>query len=166
MDIRGGEGQLLSRILKLPGCNHVNGVLFDFPDVIGRAKKFLAKEGITDNRISFTMGNILKDVPRSTEVDTIIIKNLFVIFTDDHEMIKVSEKCHEVLIKGGKFIIVNSCNPEAGDTDHNVTSSGLHPGFCGIHIMTLGKTGRFRTDSEWLFLISRLCSTVAFISSI
>ena len=166
MDIRGGEGQLLSRILKLPGCNHVNGVLFDFPDVIGRAKKFLAKEGITDNRITFTMGNILKDVPQLTEVDTIIIKNLFVIFTDDHEMIKVLEKCHEVLIKGGKFIIVNSCNPEAGDTDHNVTSSGLHPGFRGIHIMTLRKTGRFRTESEWLFLINRLCSTVAFISSI
>ena len=137
MDIRGGEGQLLSRILKLPGCNHVNGVLFDFPDVIERAKKFLAKEGIPDNRITFTMGNILKDVPQSTEVDTIIIKNLFVIFTDDHEMIKVLEKCHEVLIKGGKIIIVNSCNPEAGDTDHNVTSSGLHPGFRGIHIMTL-----------------------------
>ena len=55
------------------------------------------------------------------------------------EMIKVLENCHEVLIKGGKFIIVNSCNPEAGDIDHNVTSSGLHPGFRGIHIMTLCK---------------------------
>ena len=59
MHIRGGEGQLLSRILKLPGYNHVNGVLFDFPDVIERAKKFLAKEEIPDNRITFTMGNIL-----------------------------------------------------------------------------------------------------------
>ena len=111
------------------------------------------------------MGNILKDAPQSTEVDTIIIKNLFVIFTDD-DMIKVLEKCHEVLIKGGKFIIVSSCNPEAGDTDPHVTSSGLHPGFRGIHIMTLRKTGRFRTESEWLLLVNRLCSTVAFISSI
>ena len=77
-------------------------------------------------------------------------------------MIKVLENCHEVLIKGGKFIIVNSCNPEAGDTDHNVTSSGLHPGFRGIHIMTLCKTGRFRTKSEWLILINRLCCKVPF----
>lgn len=161
MDIGGGEGQFLSRILKLPECEHVNGVLFDFPDVIERAKKFLAKEGIPDNRITFTVGNILKDVPQSTEVDTIIVKNLFVIFTDD-EMIKVLENCHEVLIKGGKFVIVNSCNPEARDTDHNVTSSGLHPGFRGIHIMTLCKTGRFRTKSEWLLLINRLCSKGAF----
>ena len=73
---------------------------------------------------------------------------------------------YEVLIKGGKFIIVNSCNPEAGDTDHNVTSSGLLPGFRGIHIMTLCKTGRFRTKSEWLILVNRLCAKVAFISSI
>ena len=49
MDIRRGEGQFLSRTLKLPGCEHVNGDLFDFPDVIERAKKFLAKEGIPDN---------------------------------------------------------------------------------------------------------------------
>ena len=118
MDIRGGEGHFLSRILKLPGCEHVNRVLFDFSDVIERAKNFLAKVGIPDNRITFTMGNILKDVPQLTKVGTIIIKNFFVIFTDD-EMIKVLEKCHEVLIKGGKFLIVNSYNPEAGDTDHN-----------------------------------------------
>ena len=70
------------------------------------------------------MGNLLKDVPQSTEEDTMIVKNLFVIFTDD-EMIKVLENCHEVRIKGGKFIIVNSCDLEAGDTDHNVTSSWL-----------------------------------------
>ena len=94
------------------------------------------------------MGNILKDMPQSTKVDTTIVKNLFVIFTDD-EMINVLENCHEVLIKRGKFIIVNSCNPEAGDTDHNVTSSGLHP-------------AKFRTEGEWLFLINRLCSKVAF----
>ena len=81
MDVR--EGQFLSRMLKLPGCEHVNRVLFDFPDVIERAKKFLAKEGISDNRITFTMGNLPKDVPQLTEVDTIIVKNLFVIFTDD-----------------------------------------------------------------------------------
>ena len=93
------------------------------------------------------MGNILKDVPQSTKLDTIITKNLFLIFSDD-EMIKVLENCHEVLIKGEKLIIVNSCNPEARDTDHNVTSSGLHPGFRGIHIMTLCKTGRVRTKSE------------------
>ena len=58
------------------------------------------------------MRNILKDVPQSTELDTILSKTCLQLFTDD-EMIKVLEKCHEVLIKGGKFIIKNSCNPEA-----------------------------------------------------
>ena len=77
-------------------------------------------------------------------------------------MTKVLENCHEVLIKGGKFIIVNSCNPEAGDTDYNVTPSGLYRGFRGIHIMTLCKTGRFRTKNKGLILINRLFSKVAF----
>ena len=161
MDIGGGEGQFISRILKLSGCEHIHGVLFDFPNVVSRAKEFLAKEGIPDRRVTLVAGDILKDTLRSEEVDTIIVKNLFVIFTDD-EMIKVLEHCHQVLAKNGKFIIVNSCNPEAGETGHNVTRTGLHPGFRGIHIMTLCKTGRFRTKSEWLNLIDKLCRRVAF----
>ena len=60
-------------------------------------------------------------------------------------MVKVLETCRQVLAKDGKFIIGNSCNPEAGDTDHSVARTGLHPGFRGIHIMTLCKMGNFRT---------------------
>ena len=161
MDVGGGEGHFLSQLLKLPGCEHAYGALLDFPDVVERAKKFLAKEGIPDHRVTLIAGDILKDAPRSKEVDAIIVKNLFVIFTDD-EMITVLENCREVLAKGGKFIIVNSCNPEAGDTNHNVTRTGLHPGFRGIHIKSLYKTGRFRTKTEWLKLIDRLCTRVAF----
>ena len=55
MNIGGGEGQVLSCILKLPGCKHVDEVLFDFPDVIECSKKFLAKEEIPDNPITFTI---------------------------------------------------------------------------------------------------------------
>ena len=81
-------------------------------------------------------GDILKDALQAKQVDTIIVKNLFVIFTQE-QMIKVLETCCQVLTREGKFIIVNSCNPEAGDTDHNVARTGVHPGFRGIHIMTL-----------------------------
>ena len=34
-----GSSYRESTVLKLSGCEHVNGVLFDFPDVIERAKK-------------------------------------------------------------------------------------------------------------------------------
>ena len=88
------------------------------------------------------------------------MKNLFVIFTED-EIVKVLENCRQVLAEDGRFIIVNSCNPEAGETNHNAARTGLHPGFRGIHIMTLCKMGNFRTKSEWLNLIDRLCSRVA-----
>lgn len=161
MDIGGGEGQFLSRILKLPGCVQTHGLLFDFPDVIERAKEFTAKQNISDSRVTLICGDILKDAPQTKQVDAIIVKNLFVIFTQE-QMVEVLETCRQVLTKDGKFIIVNSCNPEAGDTDHNVVRTGLYPGFRGIHIMTLCKMGNFRTKSEWLHLIDWLCARVAF----
>ena len=157
---RGGEGVFLSRILKLPGCEQTHGFLFDFPDVIERAKDFIAKENISD-RVTLICGDILKDASQTKQVDTIIVKNLFVIFTQE-QMVEVLKTCHQVLTKDGKFIIVNSCSPEAGDTEHNVARAGLHPGFRGIHIMTLCKMGNFRTKSEWLHLIDWLCTRVAF----
>ena len=160
MDIGGGEGQFLSRILKLPGCEHIHGVLFDFPNVVERAKEFLAKEGIPDGRMTLVAGDILKEAPLPVkEIDTIIVKNFFVMFSDD-EIIKIVENCRGVLKKGGKFVIVNSCNPEAGDKDHNVTRVGLLPGFRGIHTMTLCKGGWLRTKSEWINLANKLCTRV------
>ena len=57
---------------------------------------------------------------------------------------------------GNLLLHVNSCNPEAGDTHHNVARTGVHTGFRGVHIMTLCKMGNFRTKSEWLHLIERI----------
>ena len=74
MDIGGGEGQFFSRILKLPGCDQMHGILFDFPDVFERAKGFFAKENISDSRVTLISGAILEDAPQ-TKVDTIIGNN-------------------------------------------------------------------------------------------
>ena len=52
MGIGGGEGQFLSRILKLTGCEQTHGLLFDFPDVIEHAKEFHAKENISHSRVT------------------------------------------------------------------------------------------------------------------
>jgi len=142
IDIGGGEGQFLSRILKLCGCEQTHGLLFDLSDVIERAKGFFTKENISDSRVTLICGDILKDAPQTQEVETITVKNLFVIFTQE-QMIKGLETYRQVLTKDGKFIIVNSCNPEAGDTDHNVARTGLHPGFRGIRIMMLCRMGNF-----------------------
>ena len=159
MDVGGGEGQFLSHILKLPGCEHIHGILLDFPNVVERAKEFVAKEGILDGRMTVVAGDILKEAPQLKGIDTIIVKNFLGTFQDD-EIIKIVENCRKVLEKGGKFVIVNSCNPEAGDKDHNVTRLGLPQGFRGIHTMTLCKGGWFRTKREWISLANKLCTRV------
>lgn len=90
----------------------------------------------------------------------IIVKNLCVNFTEDG-MAKVLENCRQVATDG-RLIIVNSCNPEARDTEHHVTKTGLHLGFRIIHVMTMSKMGHFRTKNEWLNLINMLYRRVAF----
>ena len=119
----------------------------------------MAKEGIPDGTMTVVAGDILKGAPHLKEIDTIIVKNFLVMFPDD-EIIKIVENCREVFEKGGKFVIVNSCKPEAGDKDRNVTIAGLHQGFRGIHTMTLCKGGWFRTMSEWISLANKLCTRV------
>ena len=126
-----------------------------------RAKLFLAKENVPDHRVTLLKGDILDRIPKSKEVDTIIAKNFLLIFTENG-MVKVFENCRQVLAAHGKFIIVNSCNPEARDTEHNVNKTGLHLDFRGIHIMAMSKMGHFRTKSEWLNLIKSLYKKVAF----
>ncbi|CAH3104442.1 unnamed protein product [Pocillopora meandrina] len=133
-------------------------------DIGGRKSQFLSQRlqrNVPDHRVTLLKGDILDGIPKGKEVDTIIAKNLFVIFTEDG-MVKVLENCRQVLAAHRKFIIVNSCNPEAKDTEHNVNKTGLHLDFRGIHIMAMSMMGHFRTKSEWLNLIDRLCKKVAF----
>ena len=108
---------------------------------------FLAKENVPDDRVTLLKGDILDGIPKSKEVDTIIAKNFLLIFTEDG-MVKVFENCRQVLAAHGKFIIVNSCNPEARDTEHNVNKTGLHLDFRGIHIMAMSMMGHFIANSE------------------
>ena len=161
MDVGGGEGTFLSQILLTPGCEHIHRILFDFPDVVKRARTFLANEGVAEDRVTILGGNVLDHVPHSQQVDTIIVKNLLVIFTEE-EITKALDNCSAMLANGGKLVIVNTCNPEAGDAEHNVSKTGLQPGFRGIHIMSLCQAGQFRTKGEWVDLIDRLSSRVAF----
>ena len=98
-------------------------------------------------RVTLLKGDILDGISRSKEVDTIIVKNLSVIFTEDG-IVKVVENCLQVLAAHGKFIIVNSCDPEARDTEHNVNKTGLHLDIRGIHIMAMSMMGHFITNSE------------------
>ena len=72
--------------------------MFDLPDVIEHVKGFLAKESITESRVTLISGDMLKDIPQSKKVDTIIAKNLFVIFTEDEVMIAL-KSYREVVAK-------------------------------------------------------------------
>ena len=60
------------------------------------------------------------------------------------------------------LLTVATLKREIRDTEHNVNKTGLHLDFRSIHIMAMSMMGHFRTKSEWLNLIDRLCKKVAF----
>ena len=61
-----------------------------------------AQESITKSRVTLISGDMLKDIPQSKEVDTITAKNLFVIFTEEEEIIGL-KSYREVLAKVKKI---------------------------------------------------------------
>ncbi|RMX44590.1 hypothetical protein pdam_00002715 [Pocillopora damicornis] len=98
--------------------------------MIERAKLFLAKENVSDQ----------SDIAERRHPGWN--------FEEQREdgIVKVVENCLQVLATHGKFIIVNSCDPEARDTEHNVNKTGLHLDFRGIHIMAMSMMGYFITN--------------------
>ena len=157
MDVGGGNGHFLVGILNTPGCQNVQGILFDFPNVITRARELPVFQGELKNRVEFVEGDALKGFPESLEVDLIVAKNFFVMLTEQ-KMLQVLENGRKVLTgKQGRFLIVNSSLGTSLKT-----ATGLQPAFRGIHTITLCKAARFPTKSEWLQVIERLCAKVAF----
>ena len=157
LDVGGGDGQFLVSILNTPGCQNVQGILFDFPNVIARARELPVFQGELKNRVEFVEGDALKGFPESLEVDLIMAKNFFTILSEQN-MVQILENGRKVLTgKQGRFLIVNSCLGTSLKT-----ATGLQPAFRGIHISTLCKAAHFPTKSEWLQVIERLCAKVAF----
>ena len=158
MDVGGGEGHFLISILNTPGCQNVQGILFDFPNVVARARELPVFQGELKNRVELVEGDALKGFPESLEVDLIVAKNFFTILSEQ-KMLQVLENGRKVLTgKQGRFLVVNSCL----DTSLRHTATGIQPAFRGIHNTTLCKTGHSPTKSELLQVMERLCTKVAF----
>ena len=157
MDVGGGDGHFLVSILNTPGCQNVQGILFDFPNVIARARELPVFQGELKNRVEFLEGDALEVFPESLEVDLIMVKNLYCML-GEQKMLQVLENGRKVLTgKQGRFLIVCLCS---GTSLHNAT--GLQMAFRDIHIMAMCKTGNCPAKSELLQVIERLCAKVAF----
>ena len=134
VDVGGGHGYLLTTILK--SNPHLQGILFDLPEVVDGARKTIEKEKL-DDRCKIIEGDFFKSVPKGADV--YVMKYIIHDWSDDNAR-KILQNCREVITSNGKILVVDKVIS---------LKSGLHDEIMGdIEMMILGE-GRERTESEF-----------------
>lgn len=101
-DIGGGNGSLLSAVLgKYPT---MQGILFDLPGVIERAKTNIEKAGLS-GRCSCVAGNFFENV--APGADAYLMRHIIHDWDDDR-CVKILKTVHAVLPTGGRVLVVET----------------------------------------------------------
>lgn len=99
VDVGGGHGYLLSRILEKNA--HLQGAVFDLPQVVEGAKPALAAAGLS-RRCEVIGGSFFEDLPPA---DAYIAKHIIHDWSDEHS-VKILTNMREAMIGNGKVLLV------------------------------------------------------------
>ena len=102
IDIGGGEGYLLSMVLKK--YKKMQGIVFDLPHVVKTAAENFIKFGI-ENRATAEAGNFFDKIPKGG--DAYILKNILHAF-DDEVCVKILKSIQESINPDGKLLIIET----------------------------------------------------------
>jgi SAM-dependent methyltransferase len=139
-DIGGGHGGLLAAILEAHSDLH--GTLFDLPETIIGAKKFLKSHGV-DKRVTLVGGDFLAEIP--LEADLYVLKSVLQHW-DDAAARAILESCQEAMPAQSRLAIVEWLLPESASDDPAATMLDLH--------MMVITGGRVRTKKEFERLLA------------
>lgn len=138
VDIGGGNGLTLAAILKRHPS--LQGILFDLPAVVERAKTNLAAAGVSD-RCRIQGGDFFSAVPPGA--DAYVLRHIIHDW-QDREAIAILRGCREAANPGGKVLVVETVIPP-----------GNEPSFGKwLDLMMLLVDGRERTQEEYRRLFS------------
>jgi SAM-dependent methyltransferase/AraC-like DNA-binding protein len=138
-DIGGGHGGLLAAILK--AHPDMRGVLFDLPETIIGAKKFLKSHGVHE-RVTPVGGDFLAEVP--VEADLYVLKTVLQHW-DDAAARAILESCREAMPPHARLFIIERLRPEHAVDDPAAAMLDLH--------MMVIAGGCLRTASEFEALL-------------
>jgi hypothetical protein len=138
IDIAGGHGLLLSRILKTNP--EAKGILFDLPHVVDSARELLSKEGVSD-RVELASGDFFQSVPAGG--DAYVLKHIIHDWDDEHS-IKLLKNIRAAMNEKGKVLIIEMVVPEG-----NVPS----PSKALDLVMLTMEGGKERTAQEYSELL-------------
>lgn len=139
IDIGGGHGGLITSILKKNP--HLQGVLFDAPQVIEGARPRLGANGVAD-RCETIAGDFFKAVPAGGDA---YVMKWIIHDWDDEKAITILKNCRRHMQPNGRLIVVDTVVPET-DEPHFSKFFDLN-----MMVMTGGKE---RTAAEFEQLLA------------
>ena len=108
-DIGGGNGSKITAILqKHPD---MQGILFDLPHVVERARPNIESAGLSD-RCQLVSGDFFQSVPSGA--DAYIMRHIIHDW-DDEKSLTILKNCHAVMSPGNKLLLVESVIPPGND---------------------------------------------------
>ena len=141
VDVGGGNGHLLSAILKVSPKSR--GVLFDLPEALTKARAFLQSEGVAE-RCDIVGGNFFESVPDGGGL--YILKYVLHDFSDKLSL-DILGNCIKAMGAGSRLLIIESLVPDA-----NVA----HPSkMMDLNMAVLNDGGLERTEAEFRNLLER-----------
>jgi hypothetical protein len=167
IDIGGGQGMLLSSILK--DNAKLYGVLFDLPYAIQSAKKLYARQSANSNenvnldissRCKLLEGDFFKSIP-TTAADGYIIKNV-ILNWDDLSAAIILKNCLQAMIDKTSSIVSENQDNRKNTTPKLLIIDTIMPEgnepfigkFTDILMLALTHKGRIRTEEEFRKLLS------------
>ena len=167
IDIGGGQGMLLSSILK--DNAKLYGVLFDLPYAIQSAKKLYARQSANSNenvnhdissRCKLLEGDFFKSIP-TTAADGYIIKNV-ILNRDDRSAAIILKNCLQAMIDTTSSIVSENQDNRKNTTPKLLIIDTIMPEgnepfigkFTDILMLALTHKGRIRTEEEFRKLLS------------
>lgn len=135
VDIAGGEGSLLAKILhKHP---NMKGILFEQPHLIEIGKQLLTETGVIE-RCEFQGGNCFASVPEGG--DAYLVKHVFQNWQDE-QVIAVLQNCYKAMKDSAKLLVIEAVIP-LGNTPFKQK-------FRDLSLFVFAPNGKERTEQEW-----------------
>lgn len=159
VDVAGGQGGLLLAILAANPT--LQGILFDQPDVIDRAKSFVAAQPAS-SRCQLSAGNFFESVPQGA--DAYMLKHIIHDW-DDPRSIAILKRCHEAMTENGRVLLVEQVIPPG-----NAPFLGK---LLDVNMLVMCPGGKERTADEYRdlltaagFRLTRIVPTAGLVSVI
>ena len=140
-DIGGGHGGLLVAILT--AHPEMQGTLFDLPETLVGAKKFLKSHGV-EKRVTLLGGDFLAEIP--VEADLYVLKSVLQHW-DDAAARAILESCRDAMPPQTKLVLVERLLPQRDADDPAAAMLDLH-----MMVITGGKA---RTEDDFRRLLAK-----------